>query len=333
MLTVDKQDRARRVASCRSYAAWILRDGSTVIQLSGNDRIDLLHRLTTNDMRALEPGRGRQTVLLTEKARMIDVVTLLQDKQEALLLGSQGTAADVLSWIRKYVIMDDVRLRDVTQQHAIIEIMGPRAAEVVESLLDTPVKDLAMSQWRSIDDGLLVVRMPSASELSYWLVGSVQTLQTIREQLVLHDDQIPELDSEIDEYVRVLAGMGRVGHEWTLAYNPLEAGLLHLTSFTKGCYIGQEVVARLDSYNKVKQRIMGLIAPSQVTPGDVIVADGNAVGVITSAVAGFDASQWFALGYVRGEFAHPGTSIGIEHSGLMITADLVLPPMIDPSCP
>lgn len=333
MLNVDKQDRARRVAACRTTAAWIVRDGSTVIQLSGTDRIDLLHRLTTNDMRALEPGMGRQTVLLTEKARMIDVVTLLQEEHEALLIGSRGTASDVLSWIRKYVIMDDVRLRDVTQQHTMIEIMGPRAGEVVESLLDIAVKDLAMSQWLSVDDELLVVRMPSSSELSYWLVGSEQSLQAIRDQLAVHDDQIPELDVELDEYVRVLAGMGRVGHEWTLAYNPLEAGLLHLTSFTKGCYIGQEVVARLDSYNKVKQRIMGLIAPSEVAPGDSIIADGSNVGLITSAVAGFDASQWFALGYVRGEFAHPGTSIGIEHSGTVMTAQLVLPPMNDPSCP
>ncbi len=332
MLTVDKLDRARRVTSCGNVAAWVVRDGCTVIQLSGADRVDLMHRLTTNDMRALGPGMGRQTVLLTEKARMIDVVTVLQDAEEALILGSNGTASDVLSWIRKYVIMDDVRLRDVTTQHAMIEILGPRAAEVVGSLLGINVKDLAMSQWRTVDDGLLVVRMPSASELSFWLVGSDEHISAVKEQLALHDDQVPELDPGIDEYLRILAGMGRIGHEWTLSYNPLEAGLLHLTSFTKGCYIGQEVVARLDSYNKVKQRIMGLIAPSELNPGDAIIADGNAVGVITSSVAGFDSSQWFALGYVRGEFAHPGTSIGIEHSGKVMTADLVLPPMTDPSC-
>ncbi|MBU3699735.1 MAG: hypothetical protein FGM33_06960, partial [Candidatus Kapabacteria bacterium] len=98
------------------------------------------------------------------------------------------------------------------------------------------------------------------------------------------------------------------------------------------CYIGQEVVARLDSYNKVKQRIMGLVTHDLIAANDSIVSDGQNVGVITSVVQSFDASRCFALGYVRGEFAHPGTSIGIEHQGVIVRADLMLPPMSDETC-
>jgi folate-binding protein YgfZ len=334
-MTPEHLDRLRRINSCRQMAAWVKRPRRSLIRMTGADRIDLLHRLTTNDMRSLEPGSGQQTVLLTEKARIIDVVTVLQDAEDALLIGSRETASDILTWIRKYIITDDVRLKDVTDQMSIIEIMGPRAGEVTTDIVGIDVTDLAMSQWRKVPyvDGMFVVRVASPSELSYLIVGPDDTMTGIAEELSQHDADIPALSDELDEYVRVLAGMGRHGREWTLSYNPLEAGLLHLTSFAKGCYIGQEVIARLDSYNKVKQRVMGLVVNSEIALSDVIVADGQAVGIITSVVPSFDESRHMALGYVRGEFAHPGTTIGIDHRGVVVQAELILPPMVDETCP
>lgn len=331
---MDSNDRSRRLAQCRHEAGWAERTGHSVIQIVGTDRLDLLHRITTNDVRFVQSGSGRQTVLITEKARIIDVVTLLQDDEQTVLIGSRATATDILTWIRKYVIMDDVRLRDVTASNSIIEIMGPRSGDAVEALLQTPVSDMTMSQWRAsaTNESLRIVRMPSSCEISYWIIGSEDGIATIREHLLAHDDEIPHVDEDLDEYLRVLAGMGRSGHEWTLAYNPLEAGLLHLTSFTKGCYIGQEVIARLDSYNKVKQRVMGLQSPSPLHVGDAVLADSAIVGAITSVTASFDGSLYFGLGYVRGEHAHPATPVVIDHVGSQSQAMLVLPPMSDDTC-
>ncbi|MFM8772094.1 MAG: YgfZ/GcvT domain-containing protein [Candidatus Kapaibacterium sp.] len=333
---IDSEKSLRRRLAGKHHAAWIDRAGLTVIQLTGSDRIDLLHRLTTNDLRNLQSGNGRQTVLLTDKARIIDVVTLLHDDESTLLIGSPNAGVEILPWVRKYVIMDDVRLKDMSDSFDAIEIIGPRSADIVEQLLQSPVSTFGIAKWARLylDDGqlLTIVRMPSACEVSYWIIGDKKAIGGVRDHLTNLSDDLPQLSIDDAEYLRVLAGTGMRGHEWTQAYNPLEAGLLHLTSFAKGCYIGQEVVARLDSYNKVKQRIMGLVSREPVAPQDMITADGNTVGVVTSVVTSCDGSAWLALGYIRGEHAHAGTPITIVHDGSSITAELVLPPMLDASC-
>ena len=323
------------VAAARSSAAWIDRGSVTVIKLTGADRIDLLHRLTTNDLRDLRPGFGKHTVLLTDKARIIDVIAILHDADASYLLCSPGQSATIVTWLRKYIIMDDVSIQDMTDSLQVIEICGPRSSEVVDSLFGVNVGSFALDQWFSIEQegaNTIITRQPSACEVSYWVIAPRETTQIVRENLFANQELLPRLTDVEAEYVRITAGMGKHGHEWTDAFNPLEAGLLHMTSFAKGCYIGQEVVARLDSYNKVKQRIMGLLSQQPLSPQDVITADGTTVGVVTSVVQSCDGSTWFALGYVRGEHAHPGTPITVVHDSASVTAELALPPMTDASC-
>ncbi len=333
--TVTIDDIRRRRQSCLNHAAWANRSGLTVIDLTGADRVDLLHRLTTNDLRSMPSGSGRQTVLLTDKARIIDVVTLLQDDASTLLLGSPEAASEIIQWVRKYVIMDDVRLRDRSSEFDAVEVLGPRAADIVAQLTEIDVSAFTIAQWTTLETPqgeLRIVRLPSPAEVSFWILGSPEAIDALRVHLLASADELPQLSDEDVEAIRVLAGMGRRGHEWTLSYNPLEAGLLHLTSFTKGCYIGQEVVARLDSYNKVKQRIMGFVSPLPLTQDDPVMAEGAAVGLITSVIAGLDGTSFYALGYVRGEYAHAGTHIDVVHDGAAVRCELVLPPMTDASC-
>ena len=140
--------------------------------MTGADRVDLLHRLTTNDLTRLVPGSGIQTVLLTEKARILDVLTVLQDEDRCYLLGSPETSAQTIQWLRKYVIMDDVKLQNRTSTVHAIEICGPRAADTVIQLTGLDVSVWATGQWQHcrIESGnVIVVRVPSISEVSYWL--------------------------------------------------------------------------------------------------------------------------------------------------------------------
>jgi folate-binding protein YgfZ len=129
--------------------------------------------------------------------------------------------------------------------------------------------------------------------------------------------------------LRINAGLGKLGSEYSDQYNPLEAGLLHLTSFTKGCYLGQEVVARLDSYNKVKQRVMGFVGTSDVVPGDTVLNEEDVIGKITSVVHYPETNEVRALGYIRMEHAHPGSNVTIGHEGNKITMELRLLPMVN----
>ena len=223
--------------------------------------------------------------------------------------------------------MDDVRVIDRSADVEMIEIMGPRSPEVVQQLTGLDVAGLAKTDWMLAESGAIIVRMPSSCEVSYWIIGSKEIIEDVVNTLKEQGDALPELNADEDEYLRVTAGMGRLGHEWSEAYNPLEAGLLHLTSFTKGCYIGQEVVARLDSYNKVKQRVMALVGPHALAQGDEVVADDKVVGAVTSVVRSLEGTRTIALAYVRGEHANEGTSIGVRHGGATITVDIHLPPV------
>lgn len=323
------------VAAARSSAAWIDRGSITVIKLTGADRIDLLHRLTTNDLRDLRPGFGKHTVLLTDKARIIDVVGILHDADASYLLCSPGLNATIIAWLRKYIIMDDVTIHDMTDELQVIEICGPRSSEVVESLFGVSVGSFALDQWISIElegGSTIITRQPSACEVSYWVIAPHESTQIVRENLSANQALLPCLSDHEAEYVRITAGMGRHGHEWTDAFNPLEAGLLHMTSFAKGCYIGQEVVARLDSYNKVKQRVMGLTAEQELVTGSRLYAEDAEIGVITSVTRSCSGLSWFALGYVRGEHAHPNAPLTARVGDAVVSVTQHLLPMEDPSC-
>lgn len=323
------------IAAATRSAAWIDRSSHGILTLNGADRIDLLHRLTTNDLRDLRPGHGKHTVLLTDKARIIDVIGILHEADASYLLCSPGQSTVALQWLRKYIIMDDVSLKDESSIYDIIEICGPRSAEVVESLFGVSVGAYALDQWCRIDiDGasVIITRQPSACEVSYWIIAPTETAAMLRENLSQHQELLPKLTDDESEYVRIIGGMGKHGHEWTDAFNPLEAGLLHLTSFAKGCYIGQEVVARLDSYNKVKQRVMGLTSTQEILIGNRLFADEADIGVVTSVTPSCDGTTWFALGYVRGEHAHPNAPLTARDGEVVIDVTQHLLPMEDTSC-
>lgn len=334
-ITTHLADRQRTLAA-QTSVAWIPRQ-PTWIELRGNDGVDLLHRLSTNDLTSLRVGEGLQTVLCTDKARIIDVVTVMRDESSVWLLGSEGTSGRIVSWLRTYIIADDVRPLNRSSDIAAIECMGPRSADAVSSMLDVDVRTMSLSAWKTVvvehsattssPTELRIIRIPSPCELSYIIVGPKETLESIAATLTSSD--VPELSSADDTWLRVTSGMGRIGFEWTESYNPLEAGLLHLTSFTKGCYIGQEVIARLDSYNKVKQRVVGLRGKG-LQQGAKLLADGTAIGTVTTVTEAFTSDDLLALGYVRNEFAVDGMMLDIDHEGSIVgTVRVTALPMKD----
>jgi folate-binding protein YgfZ len=127
---------------------------------------------------------------------------------------------------------------------------------------------------------------------------------------------VPELRDDEAEILRMERGIPATDKELTVEHNPLEANLLHFINFRKGCYIGQEVIARLDSYNKVKVRLVGLRCSANVREKSVVVIDGVDPGVVTS-VGVSPRYGPIALAYVRTEYATQGRTVMVrdEHSG------------------
>lgn len=324
--------RSDAVDAARRSCAWFRREGVAWVELRGADSVDLLNRLSTNDLTTLVAPGGCHTVLLTDKARIIDVLAVLAQGDRTMLLGSVGTGSTVVQWLRKYTIADDVRATDRSATVAMIDVVGPRAGDLLREATGSAVQDLGMTQWLGTSVAgvaATIVRIPSTTELTYRVVVAIDDLPVVETFLRTDVASVPELTAAEEHYLRVVGGGGAIGSEWSDAYNPLEAGLLHMTSFRKGCYIGQEVISRLDSYNKVKQRLMGFRSADPIAAGASISVDGTVVGKVTSVTVGLTGEVWYALGYIRNEHAHPEALVTIGDGEAARPATIQALPMQD----
>ncbi len=260
------------------------------VRVTGRDRLDLLHRLSTQDLRELPVGRRATTVLTTPIARIVDRIDVLNLGEHLLLVTGSGRATPVRRWLSGYIFFrDDVKLADASTELGQIALVGAGAAKILAAelpgldpaqMVDTIVTADTLSvvrarQWGS--DGFVV--LPEAGAVSEW----VARLKT-RGAVLADDDEVEQL--------RVRAGEPAAGHELTEAYLPLELDLWDAVSFSKGCYIGQEILARMESRGKLARRLRGLRAEAPLTVGAEVRAasggagraDGSVGGVVTSAV-------------------------------------------------
>lgn len=306
---------------------------SDVLRCTGSERHDFLHRMSTNDVLPLHTnnsdGMGIQTVIISEKARIIDVITLLEFQSETIILCSAGKAPPLLQWFDTFLFSEDVTFSNLTNARHFFLVAGPQAVEALAHMtgLNSVVlygMPLFYHQTCTINAiPLILIRQKSFSELSFMLIVDAEFQAALAESL---GNTLPELDEPTFELLRIEAGMPQSGAEWTELYNPLEAGLITAVSFTKGCYIGQEVVARLDAYNKVKFRLTGLSSANELHTGATLHADAQEVGIITSAAYSPARKSYLALAYLRGAFMNPGTSVEVRNAGSATPAMIHLLP-------
>lgn len=306
---------SEQYSAAKSSAAWFDYSSLDVLSCRGIDGPGLLQRLTTNDLSDLQPGDGKYTVLLTEKARIIDVVNVVRRENDILLLMSPGAAAPARSWFTKYTIMEDFRTRDVSNDWRALRLFGPHAVQRLGELGIEDADDMAVGAWRNgelFGAPVLLVKQAPMCEFSFLLCFGAEHAEAVFGGMQAISAQVPQVDEDVFEVLRIEAGLGQRGSEWTDAFNPLEAGLVQYISFSKGCYIGQEVIARLDSYNKVKQRLIGFTSEAAVPPGATFRDETRQTGVITSTAFSPELNSWISLGYLRSQYA----SYGARHRAL-----------------
>ena len=246
------------------------------LQATGPDVLDLLNRLSTNRVDPLDPGAGETTVLTTNKGRIIDWITLLHPGDRTVILTSPPCAEAVSAWIDRYTIIEDVTVEDVTPSTALIGVLGPAASAVVEQVLGPAAAALPPLGCVSVPWGAgsaLSARTSPMGVPGYDLMVDAADAASLWDALARAGAAhgVQPIGSEAMEALRVENGLPRWGPELGDAYNPLEAGLTDSISWTKGCYIGQEVVARLWTYHKVQRFLVSLTfhghGDARPTPG------------------------------------------------------------------
>jgi folate-binding protein YgfZ len=254
--------------------------------------LGLLHRLSTGEVAELQPGEGRPTVVTTAKGRILARLIVFHLGDEGILaLGGPGTGDRVRTHLTKYALGEDIGLSDAPAGPAYA-IVGPRWLEVAKAI---GIPDLAPFATAMTADGTRVARTNGFDDDGMLVFGA--------------PPDAPSLSPEELEAWRILTMRRLAGRELTEDYNPLEAGLQDAVSFTKGCYVGQEVVARLNTYDKVARGIVKLeLSGGEVPPaGARVVLGGREVGTLTSAAHDPRGATVAALAYVKKRDLPQGT--------------------------
>ena len=305
-------------------------DDSGILLLTGEDARDLLNRLSTNLIDPDAPaGEVAVTVLTSDRGRIVDLVYVIHCGDHQVMLTSPGQQQNVMDFLDKYTIMEDLEVEDITKKTSLLLLTGPDAADLLG---------------RVSDDGIFTVEPPADPDdpqrapTRYLLADDPEDAARIAADL--ETAGAASISAQTAETLRIAQARPAHGSEMSDTYNPLEAGLIGAIDFHKGCYIGQEVIARLDTYHKVQKYLVSLdfdADPSDAASlaGARLVNDeGAAMGLVTSAtvVPSPSGAGVVGLGYVRTAAVQVGGTLRmVAEDGdgeLGITARITAQPLL-----
>ena len=296
----------------------------------GPDLLALLQRLSTGDVKGLRPGEGRATVLTSAKGRIVErlFVHHLGD-DGVLLIAGEGGAQRTLAHLVKYTFAEDTGLSDVTATMFAHVLLGPRWASAARAARIPDLAGYGASTCTIAGLPVHAVRTNGFNDEGVLVTGPRDGDARVRAALLdaATSEGGGEIDAEGLQAWRILKGLPASGHELTEEHNPLEAGLREAVSFAKGCYVGQEVVARLNTYDKVARTLVRLdLEPRAPVPalGASVLHDGREVGAVTSAVLPPGRSAPVALAYVKSRVLAGGaTVLAVDVAGTPRAASIV----------
>ena len=279
------------------------------VSLTGGDRVRWLNGMVTNNVRDLQAGRGLYAFLLNPQGHILGDLYAYNRGESLLVDTDQSQIEKVLAVFDKYIIMDDVEVANVSDQLTAIGIAGPKAQESLQraGFEVPPLEPLQFADlsWQQTSVTLLRGDNESVNSFELWLAPD--HAQEVREALV--DAGARPVGATALELLRVAAGIPRYGVDIRERDLPQETEQQRALNFSKGCYIGQEIVERIRSRGQVRRKFTGfdVHGPLPAT-GSKIQVDGKDVGEITSAAALplVGGARGVALGYIRREVALAG---------------------------
>ncbi len=258
-----------------------------MLKFTGKTRLDLINRMSTQKLDDLGSGEGTATILTTDIGRIIDRLILYASSDSIYCLTGENNAQQIADYLKRFVFfMDDFHVEDLSANTAILAIYGRRAADSLAELFGEAT-DLDIHHWREAKLGQINVYLHKTDPVAgdgYFLMSQEVDKEALLEQLVAHG--LPIIDELSFEYLRIESGQPRFGHEIALDYIPLEANLWSDVSFNKGCYTGQEIIARMESRGRLAKKLVRLKAEKSLDIGGDLSLDGKKVGTVTSEAAG-----------------------------------------------
>lgn len=281
-------------------------DQATIVQHSGSDALDLLHRLTTKELLSVKERRAQRTVLTSARGRVVDVFIVANVGGGSLILISDSPEpGQTISTIDYYTIIEDAELTDLSQSHLRASLIGPQVYDAVHFAFDQGI-DRGEALVTTLGDYPLIIVADESRGVGWIdLVCPVDAFTNLKENLEEHG--IVTVDPQNFDFFRIAHGIPGFNSEYGDHSNPIEAGLIDLIDFDKGCYIGQEVIARLDTYDKVKRNLKVIVSDEPIDPGCKLRSDFKPAGIITScSTLVTEKGTYLSLGLVSKSFLKPG---------------------------
>jgi folate-binding protein YgfZ len=288
----------------------------------GADRVKFLNGQVTNNVKELRTGGGCYAALVSAKGKIQSDLHIYILENEILLDFEPGLGGAVQQRLEKYIIAEDAQVADVSAPYGLWSVQGPKAAAVIKKLpwnFAVPEEPCALAR---IDDAVLgeiyVMNHARTHSAGYDLFVPSQSMQPVVGRLIVAAIEMGGrfCGWQALETARIEAGIPRFGadmDETNLASEVLDTGAI---SYSKGCYIGQEVIARVRTYGQAAKSLRGLLLPDNLralpVKGDKLFLGEKEIGYITSAVASPRLKSNIALGYVRREANQTGTELLLQ---------------------
>jgi folate-binding protein YgfZ len=326
--TVQERDGQPMIAhygdAAAEYAALLtgaaLFDSSSYgrLQLTGADRMPFLHNFTTQDIIGMAPDTCRWAVVSNWKGTIVDLVEVVADAEALTVITEPANRDKTRLWLEKYIITEDVTIAVLDETTALFDLIGPQAAASLASLGVT-VPDAGRVATAEVAGTIVTLWCHR------WIGGNGFRLLVAAEAAAavwaaLQDSGARPVGETALAWRRIADGYPAYGHELAEDINPWEARLDGTISLDKGCYLGQEVVARLRTYQKVKQYVVGLAVPADLNPAvgnEVHDAAGQPVGRITS-VATPPHGDPLVLAMVKTAHAQGGSDVYLQGQAVSV---------------
>ncbi len=322
----------------RRSVAWIDRGDRLRLDVSGPDRAKFLHNLTTNDVKRLAVGSGREAFVTTPQGKTLAFISYLATDRNLIVRTEGPNTSALFTHLRKYSVFDNVEIEDASTRMLEYHVAGPRAEDLLRSFWGILPQPLPLNHVTTTIQGMQarIVRESPTGQTGFTILAPRELEGPIQELLGRLGPAagLSPLTPQAFQAACIEAGTPTSGVDVRAGNLPQEVGRdRQAIDFAKGCYLGQETVARLDALGHVNKKLAGLLIPGESPPeaGVSLWSDGKAVGELTSATYSPGWGKCVGMGYVRAPLAVPGSELTLGESAeggvpVVVAAFPMVPP-------
>lgn len=328
-LPSDYGDPAAEHRTVRERVGLIDRSERGKIEATGRDRAAFLHGMLSHDVKGLAPGQGTPAAFLDAHGKIVALLAVHCLTDRLVLEMDRPLVAPTLAALDRFLISERVEFGDASDASGLLTVAGPAARAAAEKVVEQSLPDLPPGHHVRIESEgqeVRVVRTDEPGEEGYDLWASPAALPRLWELAVTAGAR--PVGREAWNVLRVEAGVVRHGIDVDASTLVVEAPLEHVYSLSKGCYIGQELIARVTYRGHVNRKIVGIAFPDAriPAPGAAILVEGREVGRVTSPVVSPLLGRGLALGFLRREHWDPGTRVEVVTEAGALPAEVAALP-------